>query len=68
MGEDARLIAASDRKGGFSGYYRCSLCDATFRPNPDHRREMMVFFARHVEQWHPSQKSERREAEFLTAL
>jgi hypothetical protein len=57
MGEDAHLVAATDRKGGFSGYYKCSLCDATFRPNPDNRQEMVVIFARHVELSHPSQKA-----------
>jgi hypothetical protein len=57
MGEDARLTAARDREGRFSGYYQCSLCDATFRSNPDNRQEMLVIFARHVEQLHPSQKA-----------
>ncbi len=41
MGDVAHLIAATDREGRFSGYYRCSLCDATFRPNPVDRCEMM---------------------------
>src|SRR5438132_13266037 len=30
----AHLTAATDRSGKFSGYYKCSQCDAEFRPNP----------------------------------
>jgi hypothetical protein len=56
MGEDAHLTAAKDREGRFSGYYKCSLCDAKFRPNPENRGEMMIIFTRHIERSHCSQQ------------
>ena len=40
MGEDAHLIAAKDRNGRSSGYYKCSLCTAEFRANPEDRGEL----------------------------
>ncbi len=42
------LTASTDRNGRFSGYYRCSLCVAEFRPNPEHLGEMASFFAARV--------------------
>jgi hypothetical protein len=56
MAEDAHLTAAKDREGRFSGYYKCSLCGAEFRPNPENRGEMMIIFTRHIERSHPSQE------------
>jgi predicted small metal-binding protein len=61
MEEGAHLTAAKDREGRFSGYYKCSLCVAEFRPNPDNREEMMITFAHHVREAHPSQKSIRED-------
>ena len=43
-----RLIAAKDRNGRFSGYYRCSNCTAEFRPNPEDPGELRKTFAAHV--------------------
>jgi len=48
MGGDAHLDAAKDRNGRFSGYYKCSLCPAEFRPNPRHIGEMMIAFTANV--------------------
>jgi hypothetical protein len=53
MGEDARLAAAKDRAGRFSGYYKCSLCNAEFRP------ELAITFALHVKSVHPDAKTSR---------
>jgi hypothetical protein len=55
MRESPRLTAATDRNGKFSGYYRCSLCVAEFRPNPECHKEMTSFFAAHVRLSHPAQ-------------
>jgi hypothetical protein len=62
MGEDAHLTAAKDRNGRFSGYYKCSLCNAEFRPNPKHLGEMAVTFAAHVRLSHPFDKTTREDA------
>ena len=59
MGEDAHLTAAKDSKGRFSGYYKCSLCPAEFRPNPENVRELMFFFAAHIRLSHPASKTTR---------
>jgi predicted small metal-binding protein len=50
------LTAAKDRKGRFSGYYKCSLCEAVFRPNPDNRSEIMSMLAAHIRLSHPVDK------------
>lgn len=42
------LTVAKDRNGRFSGYYRCSLCVAEFRPNPKQLEEITSHFAAHV--------------------
>ena len=42
--EDAHLTAAKDRNGRFSGYYKCSHCNAEFRPNPNNHMEMSIGF------------------------
>jgi hypothetical protein len=57
MGAVAHLSAAKDRNGRFSGYFKCSLCVAEFRPNPECLREMASFFAAHVRLSHPVQKT-----------
>lgn len=44
----AHLIPTTDRNGKFSGYYKCSLYTAEFRPNPECLKEMASFFAAHV--------------------
>jgi hypothetical protein len=56
MGEVAHLTAATDRKGRFSGYYKCSLCSAEFRPNPKNPGELSKTFAAHVRLLHPAYK------------
>ena len=48
MSELPHLIAATDRKGRFSGYYKCSLCVAEFRPNPRVPEELSKTFDSHV--------------------
>jgi len=57
MGIGAQLILAKDRKGKFSGYYRCSLCNAEFRPNPVDCGELAKTFAAHVRLSHPAQET-----------
>lgn len=57
MGDTAHLSAVKDRNGGFSGYYKCSLCAAEFRPNPKNLGEMSGFFAAHVQSEHPADKT-----------
>lgn len=59
MGEDARLTAAKDRSGRFSGYYKCSLCEAAFRLNPKNLGELGITFAAHVKLSHPADKAAR---------
>jgi hypothetical protein len=54
MREDAHLIAAKDRNGRFSGYYKCSLCVPEFRGDPKQLKEMAFFFAAHIRLSHPS--------------
>ena len=56
MKEPLRLIPATDRNGKFPGYYKCSVCVAEFRPNPDDIKEMTFFFAAHVWLSHPAQE------------
>src|SRR5260370_25576543 len=58
MGEDVHLTAAKDRNGRFSGYYKCSHCQAEFRPNPKVIREIAASFAAHVKCSHPAPESE----------
>ena len=57
MGEDVHLTAAKDRTGRFSGCYKCSLCEAEFRPNPKNIREIAIFFAAHIRCSHPTLKT-----------
>lgn len=61
MGTIAYLSAATDRNGKFSGYYKCSLCVAEFRPNPKQLGEMAFFFAAHVRLSHPAQEATRQD-------
>ena len=61
MGTIPRLTAAIDRNGKFSGYYRCSLCVAEFRPNPKCLKEIATFFAAHVRLSHPAQETTRQD-------
>lgn len=55
------LTPAIDRKGKFSGYYRCSLCAAEFRPNPKCLKEIATFFAAHVRLSHPAREATRQD-------
>jgi hypothetical protein len=57
MGGNPHLTAAKNRRGGFSGYYKCSLCEAEFRPNPESRMEMTSFYAAHVRDTHLADES-----------
>lgn len=57
MGTIPHLTPAIDRKGKFSGYYRCSLCVAEFRPNPQCLKEIATFFAAHVRLSHPAKEA-----------
>jgi hypothetical protein len=61
MGTVAHLTAATDRNGRFSGYYRCSLCVAEFRPNPEQLEEMASFFAAHVQFSHSDDATTRKD-------
>ena len=61
MREPLRLIPATDRNGKFSGYYKCSVCVAEFRPNPDNIKEMAFFFAAHLRLSHPAQETPHRD-------
>jgi hypothetical protein len=61
MGTELRLTAAKDRNGRFSGYYKCSLCEAEFRPNPDRLGEMPNMFATHIRLSHPADKATRED-------
>jgi hypothetical protein len=56
MGKEGHLVAAKDRKGRFSGYYKCSLCEAEFRPNLNDLGEMSKTFAAHLRLSHPDDK------------
>jgi hypothetical protein len=57
MDEKPRLIAAKDRHGRFSGYYKCSHCPAEFRPNLQNPAELWNFFASHVQLKHATNKT-----------
>jgi hypothetical protein len=61
MGAVAHLLAATDRNGRFSGYYKCSLCAAEFRPNTKQLGEMAFFFSAHVRLSHPAQQTADRD-------
>ncbi len=52
----AQLTAAKDRNGKFSGYYKCSLCNAEFRSNPKDLGELSKTFAAHVQFCHSPKK------------
>jgi len=58
MGIAAHLIPSADRKGKFSGYYKCSLCDAEFRPNPKDRGELPRTFVAHVQFSHTAKTTQ----------
>jgi hypothetical protein len=62
MGTIAHLTAATDRNGKFSGYYKCSLCSAEFRPNPKDRGELSRTFEAHVKHSHSDAKIDVRQA------
>ena len=61
MRASPHLTAAKDRNGRFSGYFKCSLCVAEFRPNPEHVKEMAFFFAAHVRLSHAAQETTHKE-------
>jgi hypothetical protein len=63
MGKVAHLTTGKDRTGRFSGYYKCSLCPAEFRPNPENVREILIFFAAHIRLSHTASKTTRENAE-----
>jgi hypothetical protein len=56
MGKEGHLTAAKNRKGRFSGYYKCSLCQAEFRPNLNNLGEISKMFAAHLRLSHPDDK------------
>lgn len=56
MAEVAHLAAATDRKVRFSGYYKCSLCSAEFRPNPKNPGDLSKTFPAYVRLSHPATK------------
>lgn len=58
----AHLAAAKDRSGKFSGYYKCSLCEAEFRPNPKCLGELSKTFAAHVQFSHPQKETSDKDA------
>jgi hypothetical protein len=60
MREGAHLTAATDRMGRFSGYYKCSVCKAEFRPNPKFPQEILISFAAHVRYLHPGSETTRQ--------
>ena len=60
MNEGAHLMAAKDRNGRFSGYYKCPLCKAEFRPNPKFPQEILIIFAAHVRYSHPASETTRQ--------
>jgi hypothetical protein len=53
MEDGPHLTAAKDRNGKFSGYYKCSLCNAEFRPDPKNLGELSKSFISHVKFSHP---------------
>jgi len=57
----AHLTAAKDRNGKFLGYYKCSLCDAEFRPNPSNLGELSKTFAAHVQFSHSAKQTQDKE-------
>ena len=58
MGIAAHLIPAKDRKGKFSGYYKCSLCPAEFRSNPECPGELSKTFDSHAKYSHSDSNTE----------
>ena len=48
MANDAYLVAVKDDEGTPTGYYRCSLCNAEIRSNPQNPGDMAIVFAVHV--------------------
>jgi hypothetical protein len=61
MGKEGHLTAAKTRKGRFSGYYKCSLCEAEFRPNRNDLAEMSKMFTAHLRLAHPDDKKPRED-------
>jgi hypothetical protein len=61
MGAVPHLTAAIDRNGQFSGYYKCSLCDAEFRPNPKGLGELSKTFAAYVQFSHSAKETPSKE-------
>ena len=55
MGAVAHLTVSTDRNGRFSGYYKCSLCNAEFRPNFRDVGQLSRDFSAHVRLSHPAQ-------------
>ena len=58
MGIAVHLTAATDRKGRFSGYYKCSVCEAEFRPNPECPGELSKTFDSHAKYSHSDSNTE----------
>ena len=56
MRSEPHLTVVIDRNRKLTGYYRCWLCEAEFRPNPDNLGEMMTTFAQHVGSAHKPKK------------
>jgi uncharacterized C2H2 Zn-finger protein len=63
MREDAHLIAAKDRNGRISDYFKCSRCDAEFRRNPTNPRQIALLFAAHIRLSHADLKVTRKQAD-----
>jgi hypothetical protein len=63
MREDTHLIAAKDRCGRFSDYFKCSLCNAEFRRNLTNPREIALLFAAHIRLSHADPKATRKQAD-----
>lgn len=61
MANEAQLVSVKDRKGKFTGNYRCVLCDMEFRPDPAKPASMHQEFQTHLQQAHPSRKKTRED-------
>jgi hypothetical protein len=59
MAKNPYLVSVMSRKGKFLGSYRCSHCDAEFRPNKP--GEVAATFAIHVQQAHPPDRTTRED-------
>ena len=57
---EIKLHSVKDATGKFTGFYKCSACDAEFKPHPLKPEAMSQEFTSHIMRHHPGSTREEQ--------